>query len=139
MTLPAPAALSIGLRREVAPPLFAQKALYLRHLIKECLCALVFLHERGVVHRSLVQKSTCLLVKSTNTDACMLQGAPSVGLSSYETGDAGGLQVKLRDFGFASRISRLDDATLKTARSAGAQVLTLLLVLRAFSYYCMRH
>jgi hypothetical protein len=42
--------------------------------------------------------------------------------------------VKLRDFGFASRIARLDDATLKTARSAGAQVLTLLLVLRAFSY-----
>jgi hypothetical protein len=37
--------------------------------------------------------------------------------------------VKLRDFGFASRIARLDDATLKTARSAGAQVLTLLLVL----------
>ncbi len=56
MTLPAPAALSIGLRREVAPPQFARKALYLRHLFKECLCALVFLHERGVVHRSLVQK-----------------------------------------------------------------------------------
>ncbi len=57
MTLPAPAALSIGLRGgEVGPPQFARKALYLRHLIKECLCALVFLHERGVVHRSLVQE-----------------------------------------------------------------------------------
>ena len=61
-------------------PLPPAKALFLRHLVKESLCALVFLHERGVVHRSL--------------------GAPSVAVSSCDDADAARLQVKLRDFGF---------------------------------------
>jgi len=40
--------------------------------------------------------------------------------STYEAGEGQGLAVKLRDFGFASRIARLDDETLRAARNAGA-------------------
>lgn len=99
VALPGPPPLTIGAREGTD---MTQKSGYLKALIKECISSLVFLHERGVVHRSL--------------------GSPSVGLSSYQQTDAAQLQVKLRDFGFASRISRLDDETLRTAREAGANL-----------------
>jgi len=84
----------------------AKTEAYLRNLVKECISALVFLHERGIVHRSI--------------------GPSSIGLPFYieEGPDAASLDVKLRDFGFAARIARLDDDTLQEARKAGASTPT---------------
>jgi len=74
---------------------------FLRNLIKECLAALTFLHERGVIHRSI--------------------GASSITLNTFDVTQGDNLQVKLRDFGFASRAALLDDGTLRKAQEAGAR------------------
>eukprot|EP00286_Rhodomonas_abbreviata_P011225 CAMPEP_0181332828 /NCGR_PEP_ID=MMETSP1101-20121128/25326_1 /TAXON_ID=46948 /ORGANISM="Rhodomonas abbreviata, Strain Caron Lab Isolate" /LENGTH=521 /DNA_ID=CAMNT_0023442547 /DNA_START=221 /DNA_END=1786 /DNA_ORIENTATION=+ len=74
---------------------------FMRNLIKECLATLTFLHERGIVHRSI--------------------GASSITLNSFDVTQGDRLQVKLRDFGFASRVALLDDSTLKKAQQAGAR------------------
>jgi len=98
VSLPAPP--SLALRAPPQDAATAQRYVYISNLILQSIASLVFLHERGVVHRSL--------------------GSPSVSLSTYEAGEGQGLAVKLRDFGFASRIARLDDETLRAARNAGA-------------------
>mmetsp|Transcript_21816 Transcript_21816/g.34197 ORF Transcript_21816/g.34197 Transcript_21816/m.34197 type:complete len:281 (-) Transcript_21816:1114-1956(-) len=72
----------------------------MRKLIHECLSALSFIHERGVIHRSL--------------------GASSVSLNTFDVVESQSLEVKLQDFGFASRIAAIDDGTLRKARESGA-------------------
>eukprot|EP00287_Rhodomonas_sp_CCMP768_P011246 CAMPEP_0196721128 /NCGR_PEP_ID=MMETSP1091-20130531/3771_1 /TAXON_ID=302021 /ORGANISM="Rhodomonas sp., Strain CCMP768" /LENGTH=575 /DNA_ID=CAMNT_0042062529 /DNA_START=9 /DNA_END=1736 /DNA_ORIENTATION=+ len=74
---------------------------FLRNLVKECLAALTFLHERGVIHRSI--------------------GPSSVTMNTFDVIEGDRLQVKLRDFGFASRAALLDDGTLTKAQRAGAR------------------
>jgi len=83
-------------RRDAKETKFA----YLKRLMKESVSALVFLHERGIVHRSL--------------------GSSSISLSTIEFTEVNQLQVNIRDFGFAARVAKMDDETLQKAREAGA-------------------
>lgn len=122
---------------------------FLRNLIKECLAALTFLHERGVIHRSIGASSITLntfdVTQGDNlqvipcaappppahqqhnpTRGCILASNPTRAqltpllLVRRE-------QVKLRDFGFASRAALLDDGTLRKAQARSLPPLLLLL------------
>jgi serine/threonine protein kinase len=74
----------------------AAEARFIRQVMKNSIAALAFLHDRQVLHRSV--------------------SAPSIVLSSINAEDSSSLRVKMQDFGFASRASQLDEASLFKAR-----------------------
>ncbi|KAA8497065.1 Calcium/calmodulin-dependent protein kinase type 1 [Porphyridium purpureum] len=79
---------------------FRRKKLFLIKLISEALEAVGFLHDRGIVHRSLGPAS--LLVNTLD------ETTPTL------------FDCKVRDLGFAQQLSELDDQSLRLAREKGA-------------------
>lgn len=88
----------------------ARRHAFLRALIRESLTALRFVHSLGVVHRSLGAASLIVHVPSTNVQRIR------------RLGEAGEVQVKLRDFGFAVPLTEAcrDTAMEQRARREGA-------------------
>ena len=76
-----------------------RKGGFLRKLFVETLEAVGFLHDRGIVHRSL--------------------GPASLLVNTLDENFPENLDVKIRDLGFAQQLSDLDDASIRKAREKG--------------------
>eukprot|EP00903_Cladosiphon_okamuranus_P015363 g14189.t1 len=77
-----------------------RRAAFVKEMMRGAANALAFMHEAGVVHRSL--------------------GAPSLRVNTLDERYPRQLEVLLSDFGFASRLSEIDDETIRRASSSGA-------------------
>eukprot|EP00752_Nemacystus_decipiens_P006660 g5987.t2 len=77
-----------------------RRAAFVKEMMRGAANALAFMHESGVVHRSL--------------------GAPSLRVNTLDERYPRQLEVLLSDFGFASRLSEIDDETIRRASSSGA-------------------
>ncbi|CAM9195850.1 unnamed protein product [Ascophyllum nodosum] len=77
-----------------------RRATFVREMMRGAASALAFMHEAGVVHRSL--------------------GAPSLRINTLDERFSRQLEVLLADFGFACRLSEIDDETIRRASSSGA-------------------
>mmetsp|Transcript_2300 Transcript_2300/g.3392 ORF Transcript_2300/g.3392 Transcript_2300/m.3392 type:complete len:405 (-) Transcript_2300:616-1830(-) len=73
---------------------------YLRKLMALALRAVAFLHSRGFIHRSL--------------------GPASLSVNTLDENLVNDLDLKIRDFGFGSSVSLLEDKEVKKAREHGA-------------------
>ncbi|CAM9659551.1 unnamed protein product, partial [Phaeothamnion confervicola] len=79
---------------------WVRRGAFVREMMRGALEATAFLHEAGVVHRSI--------------------GSSSFRMSSTDERFPNSLQVRLADLGFASRVAELDDGTLRRAMRVGA-------------------
>eukprot|EP00904_Undaria_pinnatifida_P003714 jgi/Undpi1/13343/HiC_scaffold_8.g03002.m1 len=77
-----------------------RRAAFVKEMVRGAASALAFMHEAGVVHRSL--------------------GAPSLRINTLDERYPKQLEVLLSDFGFSSRLSEIDDETIRRASSSGA-------------------
>ncbi|CBN77912.1 ATP binding protein, putative [Ectocarpus siliculosus] len=77
-----------------------RRATFVKEMMRGAANALAFMHESGVVHRSL--------------------GASSLRVNTLDERYPRQLEVLLSDFGFATRLSEIDDETIRRASSAGA-------------------
>ncbi|CAM9661541.1 unnamed protein product, partial [Laminaria digitata] len=77
-----------------------RRAAFVKEMMRGAASALAFMHEAGVVHRSL--------------------GAPSLRINTLDERFPKQLEVLLSDFGFSSRLSEIDDETIRRASSSGA-------------------
>lgn len=77
-----------------------RRAAFVKEMVRGATSALAFMHEAGVVHRSL--------------------GAPSLRMNTLDERYPNQLEVLLSDFGFSSRLSDIDDEAIQRASKAGA-------------------
>ncbi|CAN0478445.1 unnamed protein product, partial [Ectocarpus sp. 12 AP-2014] len=77
-----------------------RRAAFVKEMMRGAANALAFMHESGVVHRSL--------------------GAPSLRVNTLDERYPRQLEVLLSDFGFATRLSEIDDETIRRASLSGA-------------------
>jgi len=80
--------------------LYRRKSTFLKKFMLKSLQALGFIHDRGLIHRSL--------------------GAASLLVNTLDENFHLSLEVKLRDLGFAKSLTSLDEKALKKARDKGA-------------------
>ncbi|CAN0000646.1 unnamed protein product, partial [Scytosiphon promiscuus] len=77
-----------------------RRAAFVKEMMRGAASALAFMHEAGMVHRSL--------------------GAPSLRVNTLDERYPKQLEVLLSDFGFSCRLSEIDDETIRRASSSGA-------------------